>query len=634
MRKLLFVLSLVVLGAGGARAQAIDEEGNFNAERLRPSMDRNGLIDVENAAVGEHLTYDVSLWGGYALNPLVLISTTADDTRTVNALVAHRLGANVVASISLFDWVQVGLDVPVVLFQARDTASFEDQVASKDMSAVGLGELRLSPKVRILRQADQFVDLAVMPTVTAPTALPQGNYFGDTFFTFVPEVLVGRSFGPVRVVGNMGARLRQEEQFLNLTVGPELLYRVGVGYSLKDFKLPAEVQASLSGVAALTDPLNKYQSGFEVLGGLAYDLPVLQNRLQVFGDVGVSPNAVFGMPTMRVLAGVRYAPRTKDADGDGIEDDKDSCKDSPEDMDGVADSDGCPETDVDSDGVGDQQDACNESPEDPDGFQDEDGCPDDDNDQDGIPDSADACRDAPEDMDGDRDTDGCAEEPADADGDGIVGAADRCPDQAGKAEDQGCPPADKDADGVPDTSDACVDVAGLAAFGGCPDTDKDGIADPTDKCPTEAEVINGVDDTDGCPDVGETKVKITAEKIEILDKVFFDTGKDVIQQRSFGILGQVASALRANPQITRIRVEGHTDNVGKPQENLDLSKRRAAAVKTFLVSQGIADSRLESEGYGDNRPSEPNVTKSGREKNRRVEFVIVEMDGKATGAAP
>jgi outer membrane protein OmpA-like peptidoglycan-associated protein/opacity protein-like surface antigen len=130
-----------------------------------------------------------------------------------------------------------------------------------------------------------------------------------------------------------------------------------------------------------------------------------------------------------------------DSDGDGIANNKDACPDDPEDFDGYADTDGCPDPDNDGDGILDAADDCPDEAEDVDGFQDADGCPDPDNDGDGIADAADRCPDEAEDVDGFQDADGCPD--PDNDGDGVPDAADSCPETpVGVAVDEtGCPKA-------------------------------------------------------------------------------------------------------------------------------------------------------------------------------------------------
>lgn len=118
-------------------------------------------------------------------------------------------------------------------------------------------------------------------------------------------------------------------------------------------------------------------------------------------------------------------------------------------------------------------------------------------------------------------------------------------------------------------------------------------------------------------------VVLKGDKLEILQQVHFATGKSTILADSFQLLAQVVDVVVKNG-IKRMRVEGHTDNRGVKAANLKLSEDRAAAVVDFLVSQGIDRSRLESVGYGDQRPVAPNLTAKGRELNRRVEFIITE----------
>ncbi|HSN93334.1 MAG TPA: OmpA family protein [Anaeromyxobacteraceae bacterium] len=207
----------------------------------------------------------------------------------------------------------------------------------------------------------------------------------------------------------------------------------------------------------------------------------------------------------------------------------------------------------------------------------------------------------------------------DDDGDGIANADDRCPLQKGIPQEKGCPPKDSDGDGIFDHEDACPDVKGVAEEKGCPpkDSDGDGIIDAQDRCPKEP----GVPAEQGCP---PARAKISAEtgKIDIKEKVFFDTGKSTIQPRSFGLLDDVAALLVANPKVGPVTVEGHTDDRGPAELNRTLSQARAEAVKAYLVGKGVDASRLEAKGFGPDRPAQPNTTKAGREANRRVEFVI------------
>lgn len=113
-------------------------------------------------------------------------------------------------------------------------------------------------------------------------------------------------------------------------------------------------------------------------------------------------------------------------------------------------------------------------------------------------------------------------------------------------------------------------------------------------------------------------------KLRTLEKVFFATAKDNVLPESQPILDQVADVLTNNPDIKKLRIEAHTDGAGKPAYNKDLSERRAKWVRVYLIQKGIAAERLDSAGFGMEKPIDTNDTPEGRANNRRVEFVVVE----------
>jgi outer membrane protein OmpA-like peptidoglycan-associated protein len=188
------------------------------------------------------------------------------------------------------------------------------------------------------------------------------------------------------------------------------------------------------------------------------------------------------------------------------------------------------------------------------------------------------------------------------------------------AETVGPPDGDDDGDGVPNSKDLCPKVPGPPELDGCPDRDGDGIPDIQDACPDQP----GPPENKGCPlPEAEPLVELQSERLSLSDSIHFDTGLDSIKAESFPVLDQVAALINQHTEIKRIRVEGHTDNIGDADYNKDLSARRAASVLRYLVGKGVATARLEAAGFGFDKPIASNETALGRARNRRVEFTIV-----------
>jgi OOP family OmpA-OmpF porin len=246
---------------------------------------------------------------------------------------------------------------------------------------------------------------------------------------------------------------------------------------------------------------------------------------------------------------------------------------------------------------------------------------------------------------GDRvDASGCTL-PKDADGDGVIDANDKCPNSpAGAAVDAtGCPK-DSDRDGVADASDKCPNTAAgtaVDATGCAKDTDKDGVLDSADKCPNTP--VGAAVDATGCPaDHDRDGVTDTLDKCPntaagtevdavgctvlfkegkplVLQGVNFRTGKSILLPESYVILDRVAESLIGNPEVT-IEVGGHTDLTGSKLTNVRLSQARAVAVRQYLISKGVAASRITARGYASTRPLADNTSVEGRAANRRVEL--------------
>ncbi|EAP87728.1 MULTISPECIES: OmpA family protein [Croceibacter] len=275
----------------------------------------------------------------------------------------------------------------------------------------------------------------------------------------------------------------------------------------------------------------------------------------------------YGAQHFQHSLGVVFTFGGKDTDGDGIYDDQDECPETP----GLAEFNGCPDTD--SDGIEDRKDDCPNVA----GTAEFNGCP--DTDGDGIPDPKDDCPTVA----GIQALNGCP----DADGDGIKDSEDNCPNEAGPASNNGCPFEDKDGDGVLDKDDQCPDVAGTVANNGCP----------------------------------EVTVEVMNELNEYSRTILFDLNKSTIRSESFETLQNIADIMSEYP-TAKFHIEGHTDSQGSEAYNEKLSRERAASVRTYLTTKGVAANKLTSEGYGELRPIATNKTAAGRQQNRRVEIKL------------
>ena len=597
---------------------------SFQAERFEP-MPAQG-INILNIATSEVVPHDHATTGlflHFVGDPLV---QRDEDNEVVARLLDNQLKAEFWAGIGLHDIVDLGFVLPLILTQTSDQLTLFDD-PNETVSSTVLGDLRIVPKVQLLNPDDMSgIGLALLPTVILPTGDRQ-SFNSDGELRFEPRLAVDwRHADGYIVAANIAYAFRPRRPAETYISDDAFRWSFG-GYV--PIPLPEMdglgLMATLFGDAPLSRDLQRdgFNAPVEVDLGVQYALPH-QLVAQLGGGTGLT-NGV-GSPSYRIFASIGYTPRVKDSDGDGIYDNVDDCPTDPEDFDGFEDEDGCPDHDNDQDGILDRDDQCPDDPEDIDGFEDEDGCPDLDNDGDGVLDVDDECPN----IAGPVERNGCPE--GDRDGDGILDDSDKCPDDPedldGFEDADGCPDLDNDQDGILDADDQCPndpeDIDGFEDEDGCPDPDNDGdgVLDVDDKCPLQA----GPASNQGCPETG--KVRVTQLKIEILEKVFFDTGKATIRSQSHALLDEVASVLELYKQITKVRVEGHTDDRGKAAFNQKLSEDRAASVVKYLTDKGVDPGRLVSQGFGLTQPIADNSKAAGRDQNRRVEFVIVEINGK------
>lgn len=184
---------------------------------------------------------------------------------------------------------------------------------------------------------------------------------------------------------------------------------------------------------------------------------------------------------------------------------------------------------------------------------------------------------------------------------------------------------DRDGDRIVDAEDHCVldgeDYDEVQDSDGCPeeDADSDSVLDGVDVCPLTPGVATDDPVTNGCPALAH----IEHGAIVITSRVEFASGSDRILPPSEAVLIDVLAILESSPDVTRIRIEGHTDDRGSDRSNFRLSRSRAASVLRWLEEHGVAVERLEAWGCGEAHPLIPGASADARQSNRRVEFLVV-----------
>ncbi|MFT7625806.1 MAG: MYXO-CTERM domain-containing protein, partial [Myxococcota bacterium] len=561
------VLTVAMLPSFAAEAQSTGM--SVQSFHVKPGVDR--IFMTEGTEVAPAWSPYGGLWLHYSDKPLRMVWDGPIGAGE-QTLISHQVFGDVAVGFGLFDWAELEVLVPVLL----SSGGAEDAFTS--LGNPGVGDLLIRASGTFLKRGeDGGVGLGMSLTATVPIGKTE-NGAGDGAGGLRPLLGITWATGPVLLAANAGVALRfGDTGFRSLDLSHELIYGLGGQVETTDW---LKVGLEVFGKTALTSPFgDDAQSPLELAGGLKFDL---SPDLSLEAGAGTGLVAGYGAPDYRVFASVQWArgeDPNKDSDKDGLPDAQDRCPLDPEDWDNFQDLDGCSDPDNDRDGILDTADKCLNIPEDLDGFQDEDGCPDPDDDLDGIPDNMDKCPRQPEDRDGFQDV-------------------------------EGCPDPDNDGDGVPDVADGKPDATG---FGECRD---------------KPENINGYADADGCPDTKPLAV-LSKCKIEIADKVYFETGKSVILEMSYPLLAMVSKIINENPTLVqKVVVEGHTDNRGGRAYNKRLSARRAKAVARFLRKSGVDKRKVSAKGYGVTQPVADNGTRQGRAQNRRVDFRVFGGDCK------
>jgi OmpA-OmpF porin, OOP family len=588
MKKALTALALTTLVWFSADVLA-QNNPNVNMDDFAPSVHAWDTIGVGTTRINKGVTPNFGLWTTYRRNALKVVGGGTDAALIQNQLVGDFYGA-----FSILGWASIGLDVPVFFMSDGESPA---SVASNLTQAEGasLGDIRASAKIKFWDNGNKGFGLGLMQDITMPTASGD-NFTGEDFLTSRTNLILDYQKNGWSLALNLGYLVREDVESFAPPIRDELLLSAGLVVPIICDDL--ELLLTSNTRTAANDPFaseSKLATNF--IGGLR-GRPI--NGLVLTAAGGSGYGTMPGNAEWQAMLNIGFErkPNSCDLDGDGLCDADDECPEIP----GPVEYAGCP--DKDRDGILDSDDLCPDHK----GSREMQGCP--DRDKDGIADRQDKC---PE-VAGLAKFNGCP----DSDGDGIIDDQDKCPKVAGVADFAGCP--DSDGDSIEDAKDECPEVPGKVATKGCPDKDDDYIADSKDKCPD----VWGTPKFEGCPPPTPKKVQITKTKIIILDKVYFATNKSKIKSKSYSLLKDVATVLKDNAWVKKVRIEGHTDDTGKHESNVKLSQARAEAVKTYLIKQGVASERLEAVGHGPDKPLVNDTTKEARAQNRRVEFSIVE----------
>jgi OOP family OmpA-OmpF porin len=524
-------------------------------------------------------------------DPFVVTSPDGESQPVVSRQTYLHLGL----SLNLWDHVRFAADLPVAIDKAGQASAPVNGIVYPGPGDEGFGDVRASIDVKLWGKAGAPAVLALGIQAFFPTEV--GRYSSDGFVRFMPRALFAGDLDRFTYALSLGFLSRDQlsgEWFGGDGIGHELAFTAAAGVRPHDRVL---LGAELLGYTAVTGggAFSAERSPMELIFGAHVHLPY-GFALAVGGGPGLTSS--LGAPSSRFLARVQWLPgfEPEDYDRDGVPDTDDACPTIYGARTAVPATHGCP--------------------------------PPPDRDRDRILDGVDACPDDPG-VASDRAVQHGCPPPRDRDGDGIFDPADACPDQpGGKTDDpatSGCAAIDADADGITDVDDACPQQPGPPSDDqrttGCADTDGDTVRDPVDACPE----VPGKPSADvaraGCPEA-----RIDGGQLQIRDQVRFRSGSADLLPESAAVLSSVATLLKEHPDISHVRVEGHTDNRGGKALNRRLSARRASAVRRWLITNGgIEASRISSVGLGMDRPlpgHADNATDESRTANRRVEFHI------------
>lgn len=373
-----------------------------------PFSSEDGLV-LNRPTVLKHRQLSALVVLEYANDPLVLEVRRGNAESERARLVEHALTAHGRFAFGLYErlLLMVGLDGAL----AMSGDSYYDlgtQRTLQPADGTGLGDARIGARYRPFGDSRSLFALALQGQLTftlAEAISPSQNLTGEDSLTGRPELLFELRPGPLHLTANVGALIRKNASIVDTELGDLLTFGIGATARLPGKLQALSVLGELHGSTTFSDAFGRSTTPLAMLFGVR---AVVQHGFRLGVAAGPGLTRGVGSPDFRLLATLGFtAEHVLDTDNDGVGNLRDHCPAAREDRDGVADEDGCPESDGDGDQVPDAKDRCPTEPEDLDRFEDDDGCIDPDNDEDRIPDHLDACPLEPEDHDGFEDVNGC-----------------------------------------------------------------------------------------------------------------------------------------------------------------------------------------------------------------------------------
>ncbi len=584
----------------------------FDAQVYWPMAGPGEHLAARSSTISPSGAVGFGLVAGFMRQPLLLRPQGASQSQ---AAIDWAVTSDFLWNVGIWRRFQVSAAIPVVVAQSGDGSTPVLGRAGAVLTDTALRDLRIEASWAIL-QRERLVDATGLGLrLDLGVALPFGDEKGFNSsggFTFAPTLVADYRLRLLTFTVNAGARLRETRRFADMAVGNTLVAAAAVAVrpsAASRLNLTVDYHGTF-GLAG--DDTYKSPSTHEVFFGARYATDAAHDVELIAGAaVGLGSDAT--TPGWRGLLGLSYAPRGNDTDHDGVVDADDRCIEQPEDRDDFEDEDGCPDLDNDNDNVPDAVDRCANEPEDADNFQDEDGCPDDDNDSDGVSDTDDECPLAASGEHPDSSRNGCPT--PDTDSDGVLDPDDRCVDTAqGERPDPerpGCPIPDDDRDGVANRDDACP----TAPAGehpdrwrpGCadPDVDRDGVTGDNERCPDQPETINGVTDSDGCPDQGPELVTWdpTGDAIRFGRPVVIAARSQSVAPATLPLVVQAAQRVRARGnEVGRVFVEV-MPGVGAPAASE--ATRLAGIVRDVFIAQRVPSRNIVAQAATRPTPQRP-----------------------------